>query len=196
MRFDTSLDPLDQFNRLLKEAIAFPVPEADAMTVATVSKSGEPSARIVYFKEISKNGFVFYGNYNSQKGQDIEAHPQVCLNFHWPILWQQVRIHGIAEKVEAELSDRYFATRARSSQIGAWASEQSKIIPDKAWLEKRVKEFTEKFHGMDVPRPPHWGGWRVIPTKIEFWFGLSGRLHDRYVYEKTDMGWKTYMKSP
>lgn len=196
MSFDLSLDPFEHFNRLLQEAIAFPVPEANAMSVATVSEQGEVSTRIVYFKEISQDGFVFYGNYHSQKGRDIEAHSQVCLNFHWPVLWQQIRIHGQAEKVEPELSDRYFATRERLSQIGAWASEQSQTIAHQEWLEQRVEFFTQKFQGQEVPRPPHWGGWRVKPYRIEFWFGLTGRLHQRFVYERESQGWKTYLKSP
>lgn len=196
MLFDLSLSPYEHFSRLLREAVVYPVPEAHAMSVATVSAAGEVSTRIVYFKELSQDGFVFYGNYHSQKGQDMEAHPQVCLNFHWPVLWQQIRIHGHAEKVEPEVSDRYFATRERLSQIGAWASEQSQVIPSQEWLAQRVEEFTEKFQGQTVPRPPHWGGWRVRPYRFEFWFGLSGRLHERYIYEKSDSGWTTYLKSP
>ncbi|WP_373997773.1 pyridoxamine 5'-phosphate oxidase [Bdellovibrio bacteriovorus] len=193
---DLSIDPFQHFDRLLKEAIAKQVPEANAMSVATVDEKGVPSVRIVYLKEVSKGGFVFYGNYLSRKGKDIEANPYVCLNFHWPVLWHQIRITGKAEKISAEESDAYFATRARLSQIGAWASHQSEVIPDRDWLARRVAEYEKQFDGQVVPRPPHWGGWRVIPTEIEFWFGLSGRLHERFIYQKTDSGWKTFQRSP
>ncbi|WII73673.1 pyridoxamine 5'-phosphate oxidase [Bdellovibrio sp. 22V] len=193
---DITLDPFQHFDRLLKEAMAKQVPEANAMSVATVDEEGVPSVRIVYLKEVSKGGFVFYGNYNSHKGKDIEINENVCLNFHWPVLWQQIRITGKAEKISAAESDAYFATRARLSQIGAWASHQSEIIPDRDWLARRVAEYEKQFDGQIVPRPPHWGGWRVIPTEIEFWFGLSGRLHERYVYQRGADGWKTFMRSP
>ena len=194
--FDTSKSPFQHFDRLLKEAIAKQVPEATAMSVATVDERGVPSVRIVYFKEISKEGFVFYGNYNSHKGKDIAANPVVCLNFHWPVLWQQIRITGRAEKISSAESDAYFKTRARLSQIGAWASHQSEEIPNIDWLHKRVQEFEKQFEGQEVPRPPNWGGWRVIPTEIEFWFGLSGRLHERYIYTREGNTWETSMRSP
>ncbi|KHD88423.1 MAG: pyridoxine 5'-phosphate oxidase [Bdellovibrio sp. ArHS] len=193
---DISIDPFQHFDRLLKEAIAKQVPEANAMSVATVDEKGVPSVRIVYLKEVSKGGFVFYGNYLSHKGKDIEANPTLCLNFYWPVLWQQIRITGKAEKISAEESDAYFATRPRLSQIGAWASHQSEVIPDRDWLARRVAEYEKQFDGQVVSRPPHWGGWRVIPTEIEFWFGLSGRLHERFIYQKTDSGWKTFQRSP
>lgn len=193
---DFSKDPFEHFERLLKEAFEKKVPEANAMSLATVDAQGVPSVRIVYLKETSKGGFVFYGNYNSHKGHDIETNPHVCLNFHWPVLWQQVRITGVAEKISAEESDAYFATRARLSQIGAWASHQSEVIPDKEWLSRRVQEYEKQFDGQDVPRPPHWGGWRVVPQEIEFWFGLTGRLHERYVYRREGGGWKTFLRSP
>ncbi|WP_413942984.1 pyridoxamine 5'-phosphate oxidase [Bdellovibrio sp. HCB-162] len=193
---DFSKDPFEHFDRLLKEAIAKQVPEANAMSVATVDAEGVPSVRIVYLKDVSKGGFVFYGNYKSHKGQDIAINENICLNFHWPVLWQQIRITGKAEKISSEESDAYFATRARLSQIGAWASHQSEIIPDRDWLVRRVAEYEKQFDGQVVPRPPHWGGWRVIPTEIEFWFGLTGRLHERYVYQRDGKVWKTFMRSP
>ncbi|WP_374074077.1 pyridoxamine 5'-phosphate oxidase [Bdellovibrio bacteriovorus] len=193
---DFNKDPFQHFDRLLKEAMAKQIPEANAMSVATVNEEGVPSVRIVYLKDVSKGGFVFYGNYNSHKGHDIEANENICLNFHWPVLWQQIRITGKAQKISAEESDAYFATRARLSQLGAWASHQSEVIPDRDWLARRVQEFEKQFDGQVVPRPPHWGGWRVIPTEIEFWFGLTGRLHERYVYQKDGNSWKTFMRSP
>lgn len=196
--FDINKDPFDHFDRLLKEAITKQVPEATAMSVATVNEKGVPSVRIVYLKEVSKGGFVFYGNYNSHKGQDMEFNSIVCLNFYWPVQWRQIRITGQAIKISAEESDAYFATRPRLSQIGAWASHQSAIISSHDHLTRRVQELEKQFDGQDIPRPPHWGGWRVIPLEIEFWFGLTGRLHERYIYqrESESSSWKTFMRSP
>lgn len=193
---DFHKDPFEQFESLLKEAFAKQIPEANAMSVATVDQKGVPSVRIVYLKEVSQGGFVFYGNYESHKGQDIDTNPNVCLNFHWPAIWQQVRITGKAHKLTDAENDAYFATRARLSQIGAWASHQSSVIPDREWLARRVQEYEKQFDGQVVPRPPYWGGWRVIPTEIEFWFGLTGRLHDRFIFERKDGSWKTYLRSP
>lgn len=195
--FDFNKDPFEHFDRLMKEAVAKQIPEANAMSVATVDGKGVPSVRVVYLKEVSQGGFVFYGNYNSHKGHDIEANPMVCLNFHWPAIWQQIRITGKAEKISGAESDAYFATRARLSQVGAWASHQSAEIPDIDWLSRRVQEYEKQFDGQVVPRPPHWGGWRVIPTEIEFWFGLGGRLHERYIYQRgADGSWNRLMRSP
>ena len=193
---DLKQSPFDHFHRLMKEAVEKQVPEANAMSVATVGAEGMPSVRIVYLKEISQEGFVFFGNYKSHKGLDIEDNPNVCLNFHWPVLWQQIRITGTAKKISSAESDAYFKTRARLSQIGAWASNQSEEIPDREYLARRVQEYEKQFDGQDVPRPPHWGGWRVMPFEIEFWFGLSGRLHERYVYQREGNSWKTFMRSP
>ncbi|MGZ3774391.1 MAG: pyridoxamine 5'-phosphate oxidase [Pseudobdellovibrionaceae bacterium] len=196
--FDINKDPFEHFDRLLKEAIAVPVPEATAMSVATVNEKGVPSVRIVYLKEVSQGGFVFYGNYNSHKGQDIEANPVVCLNFYWPVQWRQVRITGKVAKISTQESDAYFRTRPRLSQIGAWASNQSEIISNHEHLVRRVQEFEKQFDGQDVPRPPHWGGWRVTPLEFEFWFGLTGRLHERHIYQRDSESspWTTVMKSP
>lgn len=194
--FDVNKDPFVNFESLLNQALEKKVPEHNAMSVATVSEDGTPSVRIVYLKEVSKGGFVFYGNYDSHKGRDILHNPKVCLNFHWPVLWQQIRITGIAEKISSQESDQYFSTRARLSQIGAWASLQSSEIPNIEWLQDRVTLFEEKFADQPVPRPPQWGGWRVVPTEIEFWFGLEGRLHQRHIYQKTKEGWATLMRSP
>lgn len=193
---DLKQSPFEHFHRLMKEAVEKQVPEANAMSVATVGAEGMPSVRIVYLKEISQEGFVFFGNYKSHKGLDIEDNPNVCLNFHWPVLWQQIRITGTAKKISSAESDAYFKTRARLSQIGAWASNQSEEIPDRDYLTRRVQEFEKQFDGQDVPRPPHWGGWRVDPFEIEFWFGLNGRLHERYIYQRDGKGWKTFMRSP
>lgn len=180
----------------MKEAVEKQVPEANAMSVASVDEKGVPSVRIVYLKEVSQGGFVFYGNYESRKGKDIAGNPNVCLNFHWPVLWQQIRITGIAQKISAEESDLYFATRPRLSQLGAWASQQSQSLARLDDLKERVKSFDLKFANQEVPRPPHWGGWRVTPSEIEFWFGLNGRLHERYVYQREASAWKTFLRNP
>ncbi|MEN0060362.1 MAG: pyridoxamine 5'-phosphate oxidase [Bdellovibrio sp.] len=193
---DLKKDPFTNFECLLQEAIAQQVPEANAMSLATVDEKGAPSVRVVYMKSVSPEGFVFYGNYSSHKGRDIEAHPQVCLNFYWPVLWQQVRVTGVAEKITATESDAYFKTRPRLSQIGAWASHQSEEIPDLDWLARRVQEYEKQFDGQEVPRPPYWGGWRVVPQEIEFWFGLNGRLHQRYIYQWNGSSWTQFLRSP
>ncbi|MBO9667815.1 MAG: pyridoxamine 5'-phosphate oxidase [Bdellovibrio sp.] len=194
--FDLNLDPYVHFDRLMKEAVAKQVPEANAMSLATVDERGIPSVRIVYLKEVTSEGFVFFGNYDSHKGKDIEQNPNVCLNFHWPVLWHQIRITGMAVKLNPEESDAYFKTRARLSQIGAWASKQSEEIPSYDHLVRRVEEYEKQFDGQEVPRPENWGGWLVIPTEIEFWFGLNGRLHQRYIYQKTEDGWRTLLRAP
>lgn len=194
--FDLTKDPFEHFNRLMKEAVENKIPEANAMSLATVDQKGIPSVRIVYLKDISSGGFVFYGNYNSHKGRDIEMNSSVCLNFYWPAIWQQVRVTGLAEKISEAESDAYFNTRPRLSQIGAWASHQSEELANYDHLALRVQEYEKQFDGQQVPRPAHWGGWRVMPTEIEFWFGLTGRLHERYIYQKTESGWKTLMRSP
>jgi pyridoxamine 5'-phosphate oxidase len=193
---DFNQSPFVQFERLLKEAFDKGIPEANAMALASVDSRGVPSCRIVYLKEISQEGFVFFGNYQSQKGRDIESNPQVCLNFHWPAIWQQVRITGTAKKISDSESDAYFATRERLSQLGAWASKQSETIPNREWLSRRVQEYEKQFEGQSVSRPNHWGGWRVQPEEIEFWFGLNGRLHERYIFSRDGQGWKTFMRSP
>lgn len=194
--FDSSIDPLVQFDRLLKEAIDKKVSEANAMSIATVDEKGTPSVRVVYFKELSQEGFVFYGNYDSHKGKNMAVNPKVCLNFYWPELWQQIRITGTVEKISSQESDAYFATRPRLSQLGAWASKQSEVIPDQEWLSRRVQGYEKQFEGQTVPRPQNWGGWRVRPEEIEFWFGLTGRLHERYIYRREGNSWKTFQRSP
>ncbi len=193
---DLSIDPFEHFHRLMKEAVEKQVPEANAMSVATVDSKGVPSVRIVYLKDVSPEGFVFYGNYESHKGKDIAGNPQVCLNIHWSQLWQQIRITGVAKKTSVAESDAYFKTRARLSQLGAWASQQSEVIPDYDYLERRMRECEKRFDGQDVTRPPYWGGWRVEPREIEFWFGQSGRLHERYIYQRQGSTWSTFMRSP
>ena len=157
------------------------------MTLATATKDGEPCARIVLLKSFDDQGFVFYTNYNSRKGIELAENARACLLFYWSPLWRQVRIEGPIEKVSAEESDQYFHSRPLGSQIGAWASDQSSAIKNRDMLEKRFEEFDLKF-GDNVPRPPHWGGYRVKPKVIEFWQGQENRMHDRLRYTLQDDG--------
>ncbi len=159
------------------------------MTLATAGRDGRPCARIVLLKSFDEQGFVFYTNYHSRKARELADNSQACLLFYWPQLWRQVRIEGTTEKVSEEESDQYFHSRPLGSQIGAWASEQSEAIENRAVLEKRFEEFTSKFRD-HVPRPPHWGGYRVKPSMIEFWQGQENRLHDRLRYTlQADGSW-------
>ncbi len=157
------------------------------MTLATATRFGLPCARIVLLKSFDEHGFVFFTNYNSRKGNELEENARACLLFYWPQLWRQVRIEGTVERVSAEESDQYFHSRPLGSKIGAWASEQSRAVENRATLDQRFDEFSFKF-GEAVPRPPHWGGYRVKPNVIEFWQGQDNRLHDRlrYSLQETD----------
>ena len=182
-------DPIRQFKRWFEGLSAHGVSEQDAisMTLATANKDGHPSARIVLLKSFDEQGFVFYTNYHSRKGHDLAENLRACLLFYWPQLWRQVRIEGIVEKVSAAESDSYFQSRPVGSRIGAWASNQSQPVNDRAQLEKRFEEYAAKF-GEEVPRPTHWGGYRVRPETIEFWQGRDNRLHDRLRYTLQDDG--------
>ena len=188
-------DPLKQFGIWMVEAIHAKVPEPTAMNLATVGPNGRPSARIMLLKGVDPRGFVFYTNYASRKGRELEARPMAALTFLWKELERQVRIEGAVEKVSTAESDEYFATRPLGSRIGAWASPQSEPIADRAGLEQRWAELTA-LYGEQPPRPPHWGGYRVRPDYLEFWQGRRSRLHDRIAYARAADAWKVSRLAP
>jgi pyridoxamine 5'-phosphate oxidase len=176
-------DPLTLFHRWLNEAITSGIHLAEAMTLATATPDGKPSARLVLLKQADERGFVFFTNYNSRKARELDSNQQAALVFYWPHFERQVRVEGKVERVSAEESDDYFKTRPRESQLGAWASPQSESIASRAQLQARADELSSLYEGQEIPRPEHWGGFRVRAERIEFWKGRTGRLHDRIVYE-------------
>lgn len=196
MSFDFKKDPFENFINLYKQAQMKGIPDANGMSLATVNSEKQPSVRTVLFKGIIRGGFSFFTNYDGRKAHDIEANPQVCANFFWPHLDQQIRIEGRAEKVTREESEAYFSTRPRLSQIGAWSSHQSSRLESFEDFQNRLSEIEKKFQGQVIPCPPHWGGYRIVPHEIEFWFGQPGRLHHRYIYQLVDGKWVHFLRSP
>jgi pyridoxamine 5'-phosphate oxidase len=194
---DVDKDPLKQFETWFKEAVNSEVPEPNAMTLSTVSPNGFPSGRIVLLKGIEDEGFVFYTNYQSDKGKDLAASGVAALTFFWSELERQVRIQGKVTKVSREKSESYFQSRPRDSQIGAWTSPQSSVIKNRSVLEERMKNMAEKFNGIEtIPLPDQWGGYHVDPFLIEFWQGRPSRLHDRILYTLDGKRWKVNRLAP
>jgi len=188
-------DPLELFRRWFDQAVAAGQYEPNAMTLATATPAGRPSARIVLLKIADERGLAFFTNYQSRKGRDLANNPFAALVFHWPAVERQVRVEGAVEVVSEAESDEYFATRPVNSRLGAWASEQSGVIPSRDELERRHRELLEKY-GEQVPRPPHWGGYRVVPAEWEFWQGRPSRLHDRIRFREADGRWVRERLSP
>jgi pyridoxamine 5'-phosphate oxidase len=184
-------DPFALFDAWLKDALAKEPNDANAMALATVDADGLPDVRMVLLKDVDPQGFVFYTNLGSAKGQELAANPRAGLLFHWKSLRRQVRVRGTVTRVTDAEADAYFATRARPAQLGAWASEQSRTLPDRLALEKRIAEMGLKFGLGKVTRPPHWSGFRVAPETIEFWRDRPFRLHERLVFDRADGGWTT-----
>ncbi len=194
---DMDADPVRQFEKWFHQALETNLPEPNAMTLATAAPGGQPSARVVLLKAFDAAGFTFFTNYDSHKGRDLSANPRAALLFFWPELQRQVRIEGTVERVSEVESDAYFASRPLGSRLGAWASQQSEVIADRDVLEDRVRELAQRFPGGEVPRPPHWGGFRVRPLSIEFWQGRPDRLHDRLRYQRMQPdGWRIERLSP
>jgi len=186
-------DPIALFAEWLADARKMPrdqVPEPTAFALGTVSATGQPSVRMLLLKDVDDDGFVFYTNLESRKGRELSANNKAAMTFHWAIMERQVRVEGQVTRVSDQEADAYFATRARGSQIGAWASNQSRPLRDDE-LQARVVEFEREFAGRAVPRPPHWSGFRLMPASIEFWTGKPNRLHDRQLYVRERDGWRT-----
>jgi len=193
---DVLANPIDQFKKWFDEALTAEIIEPNALFLSTISNEGFPQGRIVLLKEVDANGFVFYTNYHSHKAADLAAHPLAALTFWWAELERQVRICGKVEKVSEAESDAYFAIRPRESQLGAWTSDQSEVIESRNVLSQKSEMLKIKFADQPIPRPAHWGGYRVIPHQIEFWQGRPSRLHDRIFYECKNNEWQIERLSP
>ena len=192
---DADPDPLRQFDIWLREAVQAGVPLPNAMTLATVDAGGAPDARVVLLKGLEHGGFAFYTNYRSRKARQLEARATACLVFQWSDLERQVRVEGTVEKTSDTESDAYFASRPLGARLSAWASPQSQVVASRAALEEAARSAKERF-GDSPPRPPHWGGYRVMPRSIEFWQGRADRLHDRLLYTRGGPGWRIERLAP
>lgn len=193
---ETADDPLPVFQAWLREAEGSELNDPNAMQLATVDADGLPNLRTVLLKGFDARGFVFYTNHGSAKGRELLASGKAALLFHWKSLHRQVRVRGRVEEVSGEESDAYYASRARGSRIGAWASEQSRPLEDRATLEARVKALEGEYEGRDIPRPPHWGGFRVVPEQVELWADGEFRLHDRFLFTRVGEGWERVRLNP
>ncbi|MBI4625397.1 MAG: pyridoxamine 5'-phosphate oxidase [Verrucomicrobia bacterium] len=193
---DLARDPFRQFDKWFQEAEAAKVVEPNAMTLATTSREGRPSARTILLKGVDGRGFVFFSIYESRKGRELEANPHATLLFPWLALERQVIIEGAVTRVPREESEAYFHSRPRANQLAAWVSQQSSIISGRAVLEQSMKALEQKYADQEVPVPPHWGGWRLVPETVEFWQGRRSRLHDRLRYRRVKDGWTIERLAP
>lgn len=196
MEFDSTVDPFEHLDRLVGEAERAGIKDANAMALATVDSNSKPSVRIVLYKGLIRGGLSFYTNYEGRKGRELEAGSLASVCFFWASQERQVRVEGSVARLTRAESEAYFRTRPRLSQLSAWASRQSDVLSGVDELQARIDEMDDRFSGQDVPCPPNWGGYHLIPSSFEFWFGHLGRLHHRYCYERVGGGWRTFMRYP
>jgi pyridoxamine 5'-phosphate oxidase len=188
--------PIERLRRWLDEAGAAETVEPSAMVVATATRDGRPAARVVLLRGLDEAGLVFFSNYESRKGSELAANPFAAAVFYWRALERQVRVEGRVERIAAEASDEYFESRPRGHRLSAWASAQSRVVPSRAYLEEEMAAVQERFAGVEIPRPPYWGGYRIVPERFEFWHARPDRMHDRIVYERGADGWSVVRLSP